>query len=120
MPAQRVTSMLLVSDVPATVAHYEQQGFRAFPTEEPECVGLIAEATHTGIIVLGQDFAARTMPAPAVAELRKGAGLHIWVDALAGITSNGTVLGEVETDYGTRERYVREEGGVVAYAEQLA
>jgi hypothetical protein len=60
------------------------------------------------------------MPAPAVAELRKGAGLYIWVDALAGIASNGTVLGEVETDYGTRERYVREEGGVVAYAEQLA
>jgi hypothetical protein len=120
MPARKVTSMLLVDDVPATVAHYELQGFRALPTEEPGCVGLVAEATHTGMIVLGHDFAARTMPALAVAELRKGAGLYIWVDALAEIASTGSVLGEIETGHGTRERYVREDGGLVAYAEQLA
>jgi hypothetical protein len=54
-----------------------------------------------------------------VAELRKGAGLYIWVDSLDEIVPSGVVLGEVETDYGTRERYVREEGGLVAYAEQL-
>lgn len=119
MAAKRVTSMLLVTDVPATVARYELQGFRAFPTDEPECVGLVAEATHTGIIVLGQDFATRTMPALAVDELRKGAGLYIWVDSLGDVASDGSMLGEIETGHGTRERYVREDGGLVAYAEQL-
>lgn len=112
--------MLLVSDVSATVARYELQGFRAYPTEEPDCVGLVAEATHTGMIVVGQDFAARTMPAAAVAELRKGAGLYIWVDALADVVSTGSMLGEIATAYGTRERYVREDGGLVAYAERPA
>lgn len=119
MPTRRVTPMLLVSDVPATVARYELQGFRALPTEEPECVGLVAEPTRTSMIVLGENFAGRTMPAAAVAELRKGAGLYVWVDALAEIALTGSVLGEVETDHGTRERYVREDGGLVAYAEQL-
>jgi hypothetical protein len=37
MPARRVTPMLMVADVAATVAHYERQGFRAIATDEPEC-----------------------------------------------------------------------------------
>ena len=120
MAVKRVTSMLLVSDVPATVVRYKQQGFRAFPTDEPDCVGLVAEATHTGIIVLGQTFATRTMPAGAVEELRKGVGVYIWVDSLGDVASNGSLLGEIETSHGTRERYMREDGGLVTYAEQLA
>jgi hypothetical protein len=120
MTTRRVTPMLLVSDVPAAVARYELQGLKALPTEDPECVGLVAEATQTGMIVLGENYAARTMPSVAVDNLRKGPGLYIWVDALAGIASTGAVLGEVETSYGTRERYVREDSGLVAYAEQIA
>jgi hypothetical protein len=120
MPARRVTPMLLVADVAATVAHYERQGLRALATDEPECVGLIADATGTGLMLLGAAYAARSMPAGAVAELRRRAGLYIWVDSLADVAHLGAVLGEVETDYGTRERYVREAGGLVAYAEPLA
>jgi hypothetical protein len=119
MAAKRVTSMLLVDDVAATVARFEQQGMQAFASDEPECVGLMAEATRTGLMVLGAGYAARSIPPGAVAELRKGAGLYIWVDSLDEIVPSGVLLGEVETDYGTRERYVREEGGLVAYAEQL-
>jgi hypothetical protein len=119
MSIRRVTPMLLVRDIHAAVARYELQGFKALPTEERECVGLIAEATKTGMMVLGENYATRTIPTAAVDELRKGAGLYVWVDALAGIASAGTVLGEVETSYGTRERYVREDGGLVGYAEQL-
>ena len=119
MAAKRVTSMLLVNDVAATVARFEQHGMQALASEEPECIGLMAEATRTGIMVLGAGFASRSMPPAAVAELRKGAGLYIWVDSLDEIEPSGVVLGEVETDYGTRERYVREDGGLVAYAEQL-
>ena len=119
MAAKRVTSMLLVDDVAATVARFEQQGMQAFASDEPECVGLMAEATRTGLMVLGAGYAARSIPPGAVAELRKGAGLYIWVDSLDEIVPSGVVLGEVETDYGTRERYVREDGGLVAYAEQL-
>jgi hypothetical protein len=112
--------MLLVADVAATVAHYQRQGFRALATDEPECVGLVADATGTGLMLLGAGYASRSMPAGAVAELQRGAGLYIWVDSLAEAASAGAVLGEVETGYGMRERYVREAGGLVAYAERLA
>lgn len=120
MAARRVTSMLLVSDVRATVARYERHGFRALPTEEPECVGLVADTTRTGLLVLGRGYAARSMPAGAVAELEKGAGLYIWVDSLADVVPAGVMLGEIETDYGMRERYVREDTSLVAYAERIA
>jgi hypothetical protein len=120
MAARRVTSMLLVSDVAARVACYRKQGFQALSTDEPECVGLIAEATHTGLMLLGRDYARRTMPTAAVAALEKGAGLYIWVDSLADVAAPvGVVLSEIETDYGMRERYVSEEGGLVAYAEKI-
>jgi hypothetical protein len=81
---------------------------------------LVADATHTGLMLLGAGYASRSMPAGAVAELQRGAGLYIWVDSLADIVHRGVVIGEVETDYGTRERYVREPDGLVAYAETLA
>lgn len=111
--------MLLVDDVAATAAHYERQGLRALASDEPECVGLVAEATGTGLILLGPTYAGRSLPAGAVAELRKGAGLYVWVDSLADVAPAGVLLGEVETSHGTRERYVREPGGLVAYAERL-
>jgi hypothetical protein len=120
VPARRVTPMLLVSDVDTTVAFYLRQGFTALPTDEPECVGLMMGATQTGLMLLGRSYAARSMPASAVAELEKGAGLYIWVDSLGEIAPGGVVLGEIETDYGMRERYVREDGSLVAYAEKIA
>ena len=120
MAARKVTPMRLVSDVAATVAAYEQQGFRVLPTDEPGCVGLMADATRTGLMLLGRDYADRSMPAEAVAELGAGTGLYIWVDSLADVASTGAVLGEVATDYGTRERYVREDSGLVAYAEPIS
>lgn len=112
--------MRLVSDVAATVALYEQQGFRALPTDEPECVGLMADATRTGLLLLGHGYAGRSMPAEAVAELGAGTGLYIWVDSLADVAATGTLLGEVTTGYGTRERYMREDSGLVAYAETIS
>jgi len=120
MPAKRLTPMVMVADVAATVAEYEQHGFRAIATGEPDCVGLVADATRTGLILLGAGYASRSMPPAAVAELQGGAGLYIWVDRLADVTSSGTELGEIDTAYGTRERYVREASGLVAYAERLA
>lgn len=112
--------MRLVSDVAATVAVYEHQGFRALPTDEPGCVGLMADASRTVLMLLGRDYADRSMPAEAVAELGAGTGLYIWVDSLADVASSGTVLGEMTTAYGTRERYVREDSGLVAYAETIS
>jgi hypothetical protein len=120
MAARRVTPVRLVSDVAATVAVYEQQGFRALPTDEPGCVGLMADATRTGLMLLGRDYADRSMPAEAVAELGAGTGLYIWVDNLVDVESSGTVLGEMTTAYGTRERFVREDSGLVAYAETIS
>lgn len=120
MPAKRVTPMVMVSDVAATVAAYEQHGFQPIATGEPDCVGLVADATRTGLIVLGAGYASRSMPPAVVAELQRGAGLYIWVDRLADVMSSGTELGELDTAYGTRERYVRQAGGLVAYAEQRA
>lgn len=120
MAPRRVTSMLLVSDVEGCAAAYQRQGFRALPTEEPECIGLVADASRTGLMLLGRGYATRSMPAGAVAELEKGAGLYIWVDSLAEVESRGVLLGEIETDYGMRERYVREDGSLVAYAEKIA
>lgn len=119
MAAKRVTSMLLVDYVAATVARFEQQGLQPLASDEPECIGLVAEATHTGLVVLGVDYATRSMPPGAVDELKKGAGLYIWVDSLDEVSDAGRVLGEIETAHGTRERYVREDGGLVAYAERL-
>lgn len=118
MPARRVTSMLLGDDVVATAARYEGQGFCVRTTDEPECIGT-AEATGTSLMLLGPAYAARSMPAGTVAELQRGAGLNVWVDSLADVSPAG-LLGEVETRCGARERYVREAGGLVAYAEQLA
>jgi hypothetical protein len=120
MPARRVTPMVMVSDVAATVAEYEQHGFKTIATGESDCVGLVADATGTGLIVLGAGYASRSMPAAAVAELQRGAGLYIWVDRLADVMAAGAELGEMDTAYGTRERYVREASCLVAYAERLA
>lgn len=120
MPAKRVTPMVMVADVAATVAEYERHGFSAITTGESECVGLVADATGTGLIVLGAGYASRSMPAEAVEALQDGTGLYIWVDRLADVMASGTELGETDTAYGTRERYVREASGLVAYAERLA
>jgi hypothetical protein len=111
--------MLLVDDVAATAARYEHQGFRRLASDEPECVGLVADRTGTGLMLLGRTYAAQSMPAAAVGELEKGAGLYVWVDRLADVTSTGMVLGEVETHYGVRERCVRDPGGLFVYAERL-
>lgn len=120
MSARRVTPMIMVADVATTVAEYERHGFKAIATGEPECVGLVADATGTGLIVLGSGYATRSMPAEALSELQRGTGLYVWVDRLADVMPSGTELGETDTAYGTRERYVREASGLVAYAERLA
>src|SRR5262245_32817847 len=101
MPAKRLTPMIMVADVAATVADYEQHGFTAIATGEAECVGLVADATRTGLIVLGAGYASRSMPPAAVSELQRGAGLYIWVDRLADVNSSGIELGEMDTAYGT-------------------
>jgi hypothetical protein len=119
MAVRRVTSTLLVSDVAARATCYRLQGFQTLSTDEPKC--LVAEPTYTGLMLLGRHYARPSMPTAAVAELEKGAGLYVWVDSLADVVAPvGTVLGEIETDYGTRERYVSEEGGLVACAEKIA
>ena len=120
MPVKRVTPMVMVADVAATVAEYQQHGFKAIATGEPECVGLVADATGTGLIVLGSGYASRAMRPEAVAALQGGTGLYIWVDRLADVAASGKVLDEVETAHGTRERYVHEASGLVAYAQRLA
>jgi len=119
MTAKRVTPMMLVKDVDASVEFYAKLGLIRQETEDPQCIGLVSK-DRTGIILLGDRYARSSMPPKAVDVLADKGGLYIWVDDLTDVCDYGEMLGEVRTDYGTQERYVKQDDRLIVYAQNLA
>ncbi len=56
----------------------------------------------------------------AVDVLSDKGGLYVWVDDLIEVGNDGEVLGEVQTGYGTHERFVKQDGRLIVYAQKSA
>ncbi len=119
MTAKRITPMLLAEDVDASAAYYTRLGFTSRETEDKECLGLVSN-DGTGIILLGDRYARSSMPTKAVDMLADKGGFYVWVDDLAEVRHDEEILGEVQTDYGTHERFVKQNGRLIVYAQKSA
>jgi hypothetical protein len=119
MTIKRMTPIYLAADMAAAQRHYEGLGLEARETEAPDCVGYFNATNTLGVIVVGDDHAAKTMPKAAIAVLRNKGGLYIWVDAIDRTTVEGEVLGETVTDYGIRERFIDTDTSLTVLAEKL-
>ena len=118
MTAKRVTPMLLSADVDASAALYVGLGFTRRETEDAGCLGLVS-ADGTGLMLLDRDYARRSMSSDAVDVLAEAGGLYVWVDELP-TCEEAETLGEARTEYGTHERFVKQDGRLVVYAQKLA
>ena len=114
---KRVSSMLVTSDLAAAAALYEQLGFARVETDTPGCIGYLAGTT--GVILVDRQFANGCWGAAAESFAERIIP-YIHVTSLdAPSPASATVLADVHTSYGTRERVLSTPSGPIVLAETM-
>ena len=111
---KRVSSLMVVEDLPRAAALYEGLGFTKVPTDDDRCIGYVAG--ETGIILSDRGFATDCWGSEALTELAGRFVPYVSVERVDGETP-GVVLADTRTWFGTHEVVVQTVSGPLILAE---